>query len=156
MNRRMLVVFLGALFAGNPFPALAQSATRPSSAFDESMIAREKSLIEARRKGDSAAVKRMLTGNFAMVGIDGSLIERAEAADELDLSDFVEYQSYDFKVSSSSDVAVVTYEAVMQKAPEEDQGPPPRYQHFSSVWVRQGEDWKLQFAQTTAKHWGDW
>ena len=38
----------------------------------------------------------------------------------------------------------------------EDQGPPPRYQHFSSVWVQQDDQWKLKFHQATAAHWGDW
>jgi len=26
----------------------------------------------------------------------------------------------------------------------------PRYQHVSSVWVKQGDQWKLKFQQATA------
>jgi hypothetical protein len=52
--------------------------------------------------------------------------------------------------------AVVTYDAVVREAPQEDQGAPPRYQHFSSVWVKQGGQWKLKFHQATAAHYGDW
>ena len=31
-----------------------------------------------------------------------------------------------------------------------------RYQHFSTVWVKQGDAWKMKFQQMTASHWGDW
>jgi hypothetical protein len=54
------------------------------------------------------------------------------------------------------DAAIVTYDAIVREAPQEDQGPPPRYQHFSSVWVKQEGAWKLKFHQATAAHWGDW
>jgi hypothetical protein len=59
-------------------------------------------------------------------------------------------------VALGQDAAIVTYDAIVREAPEEDQGPPPRYQHFSSVWVKQGDQWKLKFHQATATHWGDW
>ena len=59
-------------------------------------------------------------------------------------------------VMAGDGAAIVTYDAIVREAPEEDQGPPPRYQHFSSVWVKVGDGWKLKFHQTTAAHWGDW
>ena len=52
--------------------------------------------------------------------------------------------------------AIVTYDVVLQVPPEEAQGPPPRYQHWSSVWTKQGDQWKLKFQQATPTHWGDW
>ena len=132
-------------------------AAPDTSAFSESMIAKEKALIETRRKGDAEALKKMLAENFTMVGIDGGWIDGADAADEMDASDYLDFIVYNFRVVPvSDDVAIVSYEAAMQKAPEEDQGPPPRYQHFSSTWVRQNREWRLKFEQTTAKHWGDW
>ncbi|MGA7908014.1 MAG: nuclear transport factor 2 family protein, partial [Candidatus Sulfotelmatobacter sp.] len=77
--------------------------------------------------------------------------------DEVGDSDLVELTPYDFKVVEvGEDAAVVTYDAVVREALQEDQGPPPRYQHFSSVWVKQGGQWKLKFHQATATHWGDW
>jgi hypothetical protein len=33
----------------------------------------------------------------------------------------------------------------------EDDVPAPRYQHFSDVWVKQGDQWRLRFQQATAK-----
>jgi hypothetical protein len=53
-------------------------------------------------------------------------------------------------------VGVVTYNVVLRVPPAEDQGPPPRYQHFSTLWVKQGDMWKMKFQQRTASHWGDW
>ena len=92
-----------------------------------------------------------------MVDVDGQLLEREEAIDELGDSGLVELTPYDIKVVTvGEDAAVVTYDAIVRKAPEEDQGPPPRYQHFSSVWVKHGDGWKLKFHQATATHWGDW
>jgi hypothetical protein len=59
-------------------------------------------------------------------------------------------------VSAGEGVAIVTYNVVLRVPPSEDQGPPPRYQHFTTVWVKQGDIWKMKFQQMTAAHWGDW
>jgi hypothetical protein len=121
------------------------------------MIANEKNLIDAKKKNDGAFFKRTLAPDFSLVGIDGKLVEGQEAADNLGDSGLLELTPYDIKVVAAGDAAViVTYDAVLREAPEEDQGPPPRYQHFSSVWVKQGDQWKLKFHQSTAAHWGDW
>ena len=56
----------------------------------------------------------------------------------------------------TDDVAIVSYDVVFRVPPAEDQGPPPRYQHFSTVWVKQSGEWKMKFQQMTASHWGDW
>jgi hypothetical protein len=127
------------------------------SPLEQTLIASEKSLIEAKKKDDGAFFKRTLTADFSLVGADGRLLERQEAADDLGDSGLVELTPYDIKVVAAGDgAAIVTYDAIVRKKPEEDQGPPPRYQHFSSVWVKQGDAWKLTFHQATAAHWGDW
>jgi hypothetical protein len=116
-----------------------------------------RTLIEAKKKDDGAFFKRTLSPDFSLVGVDGRLLEGQEAADNLGDSGLLELTPYDIKVVAlNGDVAVVTYDAIVREAPEEDQGPPPRYQHFSSVWVKQGDQWKLKFHQATAAHWGDW
>jgi hypothetical protein len=127
------------------------------SPLEQSLIASEKSLIAAKKKDDGAFFKRTLTEDFTLVEVDGELHERQDAMDELGDSGLLELTAYDIKVVSVGEgAAIVTYDAVVRKAPEEDQGPPPRYQHFSSVWVKQGDVWKLKFHQATAAHWGDW
>ena len=134
-----------------------QGTTTSSSSFEQTLKASENNLIAAKRKDDAAFFKRTLTENFSQVGIDGQLEEGQEARNNLGDSDLVELTPYEMKVVAvGDDAAIVTYDAIVREAPEEDQGPPPRYQHFSSVWVKQSGQWKLAFHQTTAAHWGDW
>ena len=133
------------------------TAPKAMSPLEQTLISDEKNLIEAKKKDDDEAFKRILSEDFALVGIDGNLLEGQEAIDNLGDSDLVELTPYDMKVVRAADCAmIVTYDAVVREAPKEDEGPPPRYQHFSSVWVKQGEQWKLKFHQATAAHWGDW
>lgn len=143
--------------------AVAVSATaqttpsEPQNSLAQTLIDNENSLIAAKKKDDAAFFKRTLADNFSFVAIDGTLLQGEEARDNLGDSDLVELMPYDMKVvASGDDVAVVTYDAIVREAPQQDQGFPPRYQHFSSLWVKQNGQWKLQFHQTTAAHWGDW
>jgi hypothetical protein len=137
--------------------AQAPAPAKALSPLEQTLIASEKNLIEAKKKDDGAFFKRTLSQDFTLVGVDGELQERQEAVDELGDSGLLELTPYDIKVVAvGEDAAIVTYDAVVRKAPEEDQGPPPRYQHFSSVWVKQADAWKLKFHQATAAHWGDW
>jgi hypothetical protein len=127
------------------------------SPLEQTLIASENSLIEAKKKDDGAFFKRTVSEDFALVGVDGKLLLRQEAVDDLGDSALVELTPYNIKVVAAGEAAaIVTYDAIVRKKPEEDQGPPPRYQHFSSVWVKQGDAWKLKFHQATAAHWGDW
>jgi hypothetical protein len=132
-------------------------AAKALSPLEQTLIASEKSLIEAKKKDDGAFFKRTLSEDFALVGVDGELHEQQDAVDELGDPDLLELTAYNLKVVSvGENAAIITYDAIVRKAPEEDQGPPPRYQHFSSVWVKQGGTWRLKFHQATAAHWGDW
>jgi hypothetical protein len=152
-------VICTALFLASCIPGMAQTRApeKVLSPLEQTLIGNEKSLIEAKKKDDVAFFKRTVSTDFALVGVDGQLLERQEAVDELGDSGLVELTPYDIKVVTvGDDAAVVTYDAIVRKSPEEDQGPPPRYQHFSSVWMKQGDGWKLKFHQATAAHWGDW
>jgi hypothetical protein len=156
MSRYFMCAFV---VLASALPAMAQStaAAKTLNPFDQTMIANEKNLIDAKKKDDGVFFKRTLASDFSLVGIDGKLLEGQEAADNLGDSGLLELTPYDIKVVAASDAAaIVTYDAIVREAPEEDQGPPPRYQHFSSVWVKQGDQWKLKFHQSTAAHWGDW
>jgi hypothetical protein len=145
-----------------PVAAQTPATAKTLSPLEQTLIASEKSLIEAKKKDDGAFFKRTLSADFLLVGVDGKLLEGREAVDDLGDSGLVELTPYDIKVVAVSDdaaivnVAIVTYDAIVREKPEEDQGPPPRYQHFSSVWMKQGDAWKLKFHQATAAHWGDW
>jgi hypothetical protein len=143
--------------------AIAGAAQTSAPAHDftpltQALTASETTLIAAKKKDDKTLFKRILAEDFTLVGVDGALHQKQEAVDELGDSGLLELTPYNLKVValSGNEAAIVTYDAIVRKAPEEDQGPPPRYQHFSSVWVKQGDQWKLSFHQATAAHWGDW
>src|SRR5258708_36946898 len=96
------------------------------SPLEQTLMASEKSLIEAKRKDDGAFFKRTLSADFSLVGVDGRLLERQEAADDLGDSGLIESMPYSMKVVAvGDDAAIVTYDAAVRKHPEDDQGPPP-------------------------------
>ncbi len=138
--------------------APGQTAAPPRSLTptEQALIAAEKNFIAAARKGDAEYFRRTLTDDYSQVGVDGQLHDREEVLGELG-SGGVELTPYDMKVVEVGEgAAIVTYDLIMHIPPEEDQGPPPRYQHWSTTWVKQGNQWKIKFQQTTPTHWGDW
>ena len=129
---------------------------KPLSPLEQTLMASEKSFVAAAKKGDKAYFKRTLTDDFSFVSFDGQLYSRQEMLDQMG-DGGMDLMPYDMKVVSAGEgVAIVTYDVVLRVPAAEDQGPPPRYQHFSTVWVKQGDDWKMKFQQMTASHWGDW
>jgi len=133
----------------------AKTGSGPSE-FDTMLLDAEKSFIAAAKKGDAGFFKQTLTSDFSYVSYDGQLYNRQEMIDQY-AQPGTDIQPYEMKVVSAGDgVAIVTYNVVFRVPPAEDQGPPPRYQHFTTVWVKQGDTWKMKFQQMTASHWGDW
>jgi hypothetical protein len=123
---------------------------------EQTLMVAEKSFVDAAKKGDAAYFKRTLTNDFSFVAFDGQLYDRQDMLDQFG-GGGLDLLPYDMKVvTAGDDVAIVTYDVVLRVPAAEDQGPPPRYQHFSTVWVKQGDAWKMKFQQMTASHWGDW
>jgi len=136
--------------------AQAGESAKTLTPLQQTMIANEKSFIAAAKKGDAEYFKRALADDYSQVGVDGQLHDRQEILGEL-ISGGVELTPYNVTVVELGEgAAIVTYDLIMHIPPEEDQGPPPRYQHWSSVWTKQGDAWKVKFQQTTPTHWGDW
>src|SRR5258708_2954677 len=136
--------------------AQAGEPPKPLTPLEQTMIAAEKSYIAAAKKGAAEYFKRTLTDDYSQVGIDGQVHDRQEVLGELS-SGGVELTPYNLAaVDLGEGAAIVTYDLIIRVPPSEDQGPPPRYQHWSSGWVKQGDAWKLKFQQTTPTHWGDW
>ncbi len=153
---KVALVVCGLIASPMLCPAQDSAASTPSGQ-QQTLIDAEKSLIAAKMHDDGAFFKRSVAANFEMVGVDGQLLEGEEAIDNLGDSDLADLAPYDMEVVfAGEDTAIVTYDAVVLEKTREDQGPPPRYQHFSSVWVKQGDAWKLKFQQATATKWGDW
>jgi hypothetical protein len=162
VKHRYTCVLLLVLFSA-PFAAFSQSnaPSKPLTPLEQTLMASEKSFVDAAKKGDPAFLKRTLTDDFSFVAFDGQLADRQDMIDMLS-GGGVDLLPYDMKVVPVSDgVAIVTYDVVLRVQAVEDEGPPPRYQHFSTVWVKQSDDkqgsvWKMKFQQQSVAHWGDW
>ena len=126
------------------------------TAFEQTLMNAEKSFLAAAKKGDVGFFKGTLTDDFSFVAFDGELYGRQDMLDQFAQGGF-DVLPYEMKVVPvGEDVAIVTYNVVLRVPPSEDQGPPPRYQHFSTIWVKKGDAWKMKFLQMTTAHWGDW
>ena len=152
------VVFM--ILLGCGFPVIgAGQANAPAKALnplEQTLVSAEMSFVDAAKKGDIAFFRRTLTDDFSYVGFDGQLSNRQDMLDRF-AEGGTDLQPYDMKVVMADEgVVIVTYDVVLRVPPAQDQGPPPRYQHFSTVWVKQGDAWKMKFQQMTASHWGDW
>jgi len=157
MKQALLVVctlFAACLttFAGNR----QVSSTNPATPLEQTLMDEEKSFLSALKKGDVDFLKRKLTDDFSFVSYDAQLYSRQEMFDQFG-GGGTDVMPYEMKVVPAGDsVAIVTYNVVLRVPASEDQGPPPRYQHFSTVWVKPGSEWKVKFLQMSASHWGDW
>ena len=155
--KRVCRVMLLLLCSANGFAKAGQAKpNKVPSEFEQALMSAEKGFIDAAKKGDVAFFKRTLTDDFSFVAFDGQLYERQDMLDQF-AQGGTDLMPYEMRVVSAGEgVALVTYNVVLRVPPSEDQGPPPRYQHFTTVWVKQGDIWKMKFQQMTAAHWGDW
>ncbi len=134
----------------------ANAPAKPPNSFEQTLMNAENGFVEAAKKGDSAFFKRTLTADFSFVAFDGQLYSRQEMIDQFSEAG-TNIMPYEMKVVPiGDDAAIVTYNVVLRVPAAQDQGPPPRYQHFSTTWVKQDGAWKMKFLQMTANHWGDW
>ncbi len=116
--------FLFCLIAATQLIAQTPAATKAPSALEQTAIANEKTLIEAKKKDDGAFFKRTLSQDFSLVGVDGKLLEGQEAVDNLGDSGLVELTPYDIKVVAlGDDGAIVTYDAHRSRGPRRGSGP---------------------------------
>jgi len=156
MKHRWIVLLAVVLALSVAGTGQANAPAKPLSPLEQNLMAAEKSYVEAAKKGDQVFFKRTLTDDFSVVAFDGQLYSRQEMLDEFGQGG-VDLMPYNMKVVTiGDDVGIVTYDVVFRVPPSEDQGPPPRYQHFSTVWVKQGDAWKMKFQQMSVSHWGDW
>jgi hypothetical protein len=118
---------------------------------DQTLIDLEKTVLAAEKKKDMAAASQHLADDFTAVAVDGHYYDRREILGFISYLG-VDITPYNFKVLPVNDsAAIVSYDAVFKTSgAAEEEAPPPRYQHFSSVWVKQGDQWKLKFQQATA------
>jgi hypothetical protein len=122
--------------------------TKVQSPLTQQLISLEKAFSEAQMHHDRETYKKSLTDDFISIGTDGKIHSREELLGDLSSTQLAEYRLYNVQVVPLNEgAAVVTYDAIVRMVHYDDET--PRYQHISSVWVKQGEDWKLKFQQAT-------
>ena len=156
MKQGFIVVFIFLAGSLAAFAGTRQTSTKPTTPLEQTLMDDEKGFLAAAKKGDVDFLKRTLAEDFSFVSFDGQLYSRQEMLDQFSEAG-TDVMPYEMKVVLAGDeTAIVTYNVVLRVPASEDQGPPPRYQHFSTVWVKQSGEWKMKFLQMSASHWGDW
>jgi hypothetical protein len=129
---------------------LAQTA-KPLSPLEQTLIDSTKAIPEAQKSKNADFLKRALTDDFRAVGSEGRLHGREEFLGDAADGTLKDYTVYNLRVLPVGDAAaIVTYDAVIQM-PEGDFDVAPRYQCFSDLWIKQGDQWKLRFQQATPR-----
>jgi hypothetical protein len=137
-------------------PCIAQMASntarpKPLTELEQTLIGQSEAVVRAQKAKDLEALRRLLTEDFERVGSEAALHDKSDVLDDVREDTLEDYRLYDFKVLPvDENVAIVTYNAVI-RMPEGDEGPAPRYQRFSDVWLKQADQWRLRFQQATAK-----
>ena len=125
-------------------PAQKANALSPS---EQELIRHAQQFAEAYKNRDVDFLQRTLSEDFMEIAANGDPVDRDEVLEGVRTADIKQLRLYDFKVLLLNDgAAVVTYNEIVR-----DGG--PRYQHLSTIWVKQGDQWKLKFQQSTPNLW---
>jgi hypothetical protein len=129
-------------------PAVSQvSFSQSTSAFDQSLIEREKQFLEESKNKNSTAVDRDLANDFRGIGTNGDFYDRGEVVESARQGVTKEARVYDFLVVKLNDAsAVVAYNLIVP-------GETPRYRHMADAWAKVDGRWKLKFRQITPNLW---
>jgi hypothetical protein len=144
MNKLAILVVLLSL-------AAAAQTAKPLSELEQTLINHAEAVHQAQKAKNADFLKRTLTEDFRAVGSEGRLHDKEEFVGDAADGTLKDYTVYNPRVLPVDDTsAIVTYDAVIQ-APEGDFDVAPRYQHFSDLWVKQADQWKLRFQQATPR-----
>ena len=147
--------FLVAVFALSfSLPALAQSPTyigaAPTDQLTTSLLEKETALVTAQMHGDRASVGKLIANDFVFVSYDGHSLSKGEALAELSggLKGFSIYEPQTLTLTDGA--VMLSYNAIVRVAVDDDEIHVPRYQRVTTIWVKDGGDWKQKFHQSAA------
>ena len=150
--RSLLFIFIACIwcFSVAAFPQ-ASGQAKPLSALEQTLITNTKAIPEAQKTRDVALLKHMLTDDFVAVGSEGHLHDKEDILGSAHDGELKDYYAYSLRVVPVNDeAAIVTYDCVIHMPEGDAPGMAPRYQHISDLWVKQGDQWRLKFQQSTA------
>jgi hypothetical protein len=148
-NRLVALALLsGALTFAAPAQSLKFYGNAPTDPLAVTLLEKEQALMGAVLQRDVVAFSGSLTSDFVFINYDGHHNPKGELFGEGELK---EYSIYEPQTLVLDDGAVVlSYNAIVRQAPSDDEQHIPRYQHVTTIWVKQGTDWKEKFHQTAA------
>jgi hypothetical protein len=130
--------------------ALAQSASHSeTNPLEQELIAKSNSVLQALKAKDVPSLNQLLADDFRMIASDGHIHGKRELVGAARRGFLLNFMFYGPELTPiDQDSALLTYDVIFDM-PEGDDGPAPRYQKVSDLWVRQGGEWKLKFEQFT-------
>ena len=148
-NRVITVALMAFVFT---LAAQAQSlkyyGSAPSDPLTITLLEKEQTRISAVLHRDTASFSGLLTSDFVFVNYDGHHTPKGELFGDGELK---EYSIYEPQMLTLDDGAVVfSYNAIVKQSITDDDQHIPRYQRVTTIWVKQGADWKQKFHQVSA------
>ncbi len=133
-------------------PVHAQSPTLigdgPSDQLGTTLLEQEKAFINAQMHGDAAPMARLLTDDFVLVDTAGHNVSRAELLGEGDIKQYAIYQPRTLVLNDGA--VMLSYNVIVGETPVDEDSHVHRYQRVTTIWVKQGADWKMKFHQAAA------
>ena len=120
----------------------------PTDPLTVALLAKEQTLMGAVLHRDATAFSGLLTNDFVFVNYDGHHNPKGELFGDGELKEYSIYEPQTLILDEG--VVLFSYNAIVkQNITDEDQHI-PRYQHVTTIWVKQGADWKEKYHQASA------
>ena len=131
-----------------PARPAARNQAQSETPFTRQLLDLEKNFADAQQRHDRDSVNNAITNDFVSISNNGEAQTKADILSDLASDNRQEYRIYNAQIVPLNDsAAVITYDVIVRMVHYDEDT--PRYQHVSSVWVKQGRDWKLKFRQAT-------
>jgi hypothetical protein len=105
----------------------------------------ELELLTNTTRKNAQRVSALLADNFREFGSSGRVYTKENIIVELQQEKQVSIEAMDFNVMLlAKEIALVTYRSL-----KEQQNAPPRIALRSSIWIKEGDDWRMVFHQGT-------
>jgi ketosteroid isomerase-like protein len=148
-TRRLVALVLASAFAAVPSAATAQpqQAGAAKAAVENAIHKLEQTYIDARLKGDTAALRNLLTDDYVAIGQHGELMDKAAVLKAPDKNaagekfTAMEHGQVTVRVSGSTAIATGSRAIGTQQGSGQVR--------FTHVYVERGGRWKLMSSQVT-------
>lgn len=143
-----LALMLVMLALATQAQSLKYYGSAPTDPLTVTLLAKEQALMGAVLHRDAMTFNDSLTGDFVFVNYDGRHNPKGELFGEGELKEYSIYEPQTLALDDG--VVLFSYNVVVAQKITDDEQHIPRYQHVTTIWVKQGADWKEKFHQAAA------